>query len=175
MNTTLVKTFKKLDTKITMIEKYFAGFGLLIITALVLLGVILRTIFDFSFNWLEEMCQYIMVWIVCIGCVLSVKNNEHVGVDVIFSIIPKKFHTAYNTFLAVICVIFLLFFNKYSIDLLLKVYNTGQRSIAMSWFQMYFLYLGFVIGNVLLLYEYIKSLINLLNKLFKREKAEGIS
>ena len=86
MNTTLVKTFKKLDTKITMIEKYFAGFGLLIITALVLLGVILRTIFDFSFNWLEEMCQYIMVWIVCIGCVLSVKNNEHVGVDVIFSI-----------------------------------------------------------------------------------------
>lgn len=172
---TLVKTLKKLDTIITMIEKYFAGFGLLVITALVLLGVILRTFFSFSFNWLEEICQYIMVWIVCIGCVLSVKNNEHVGVDVIFSIIPKRFHTAYSTFLAVISVIFLFFFNKFSIDLLAKVYNTGQRSIAMPWFQMYFLYVGFVIGNVLLLYEYIKSSIRLLNQLFKGKKTEEVS
>lgn len=166
----IVKGFKKFDSSLELVEKWFSGIGFLLITALVLAGVFLRTIFSFTFPWLEEFCQYLMVWIVCIGCVLSVKNNEHVGVDVIFSVLPKKFLKVYRTIIAIVCAAFLVFFTQFSLDLMLKVQKTGQASISMPWLQMYILYVGLVVGNVLLVYEYIKLFINLVKDLITGEK-----
>ena len=167
-----MKIFKRIDAMLEAIEKYFSGVSLFTITALILLGVFLRTFFHFGFSWLEELCQYIMVWIVCIGCVLSVRGNEHINVDVIFSVLPKKFHSTYRTILAFVCAVFLIFFARYSLDLMLRVKKTGQVSVAMPWLQMYVLYIGIVLGSVLLLYEYIKLFIRLLRDIYTR-KQEG--
>jgi len=169
------KVLKKIDASLEVFEKWFSGIGLLIITALVLLGVFLRTVFSFTFTWLEEICQYLMVWIACIGCVLSVKKDEHVGVDVIFSVMPKKFHSRYKMVLTFINAAFIVFFTRFSIDLMLKVQKTGQTSVSMPWLQMYVLYLGVVIGNVLLLYEYIKLFIKRFKDLFTGKKKSNIS
>ncbi len=171
----IVKGFKKFDSSLEKIEKWFSGMGFLIITILVLAGVVLRGVFSFTFPWLEEFCQYLMVWIVCIGCVLSVKNNEHVGVDVIFSVLPKKSLKIYRAILALVCTIFLIFFTQFSIDLLLKVKKTGQTSISMPWLQMYILYVGLVVGNILLIYEYIKLFIGLVKEFFKGDKEGKIT
>jgi len=169
------KVLKKIDASLEVFEKWFSGIGLLIITALVLLGVFLRTFFSFTFTWLEEICQYLMVWIACIGCVLSVKKDEHVGVDVIFSVMPKKFHPKYKMVLTFINAAFIVFFTRFSIDLMLKVQKTGQTSVSMPWLQMYVLYLGVVVGNVLLLYEYIKLFIKRFKDLFTEEKKSNVS
>jgi len=169
------KVLKKIDASLEVFEKWFSGIGLLIITALVLLGVFLRTFFSFTFTWLEEICQYLMVWIACIGCVLSVKKDEHVGVDVIFSVMPKKFHPRYKMVLTLINAAFIVFFTRFSIDLMLRVQKTGQTSVSMPWLQMYVLYLGVVIGNVLLLYEYIKLFIKRFKDLFTEEKKSNVS
>ena len=157
----IVKAFKKFDRYLENFEKWFSGIGLLLITLLVLTGVFLRTFFSFTFIWLEEFCQYLMVWIVCFGSVLSVKNHEHVGVDVVFSVLPKKFLKIYRAVLALVATVFLWFFTQFSIDLVLRVKKTGQTSISMPWFKMYFLYIGLVIGSILLIYEYAKSFIRL--------------
>ena len=166
----IVKGLKKFDSSLELFEKWFSGIGFLLITVLVLAGVFLRTIFSFTFPWLEEFCQYLMVWIVCVGCVLSVKNNEHVGVDVIFSVLPKKFLKVYRAFLAIVCAVFLVFFTQFSINLMLKVQKTGQTSISMPWLQMYVLYVGLVVGNILLIYEYIKLFIVLVKDLIVGKK-----
>ena len=170
-----INKLEKIDLFIRDTEKWMSAIGLLLITLLILAGVFLRTVFSFSFNWLEEFCQYLMVWIVCLGAILSVKNNEHVGVDVIFSIIPKKYHLAYRVILATICVLFLLYFTKYSIDITQRVQSTGQVSIAMPWLQMYILYFGFVVGNILLLYEYVKLLVKLTTQIVSGRKNNDIS
>lgn len=164
----IFSTYKKIDKSLETSKKWIVGIGILLITILILLGVLLRTFFNFSFSWLEEICQYLMVWIICISCSLSVRNDEHVGVDIIFSILPKKYHSAYKFILTVICSIFMFFFTRYTIDIMVKVQKTNQTSVSMPWLKMYLLHLGVVIGNVLMFYEYIKAVFqyigNFLNK-----------
>jgi TRAP-type C4-dicarboxylate transport system permease small subunit len=165
---------KKVDTFLETFEKKICGMGLFIITGLAISGVLLRTFFSFTFSWLEELSQYFMVWIVFLGSALSVKNNEHVSVNAVFSFLPEKYHNFYRAILSFICIVFYIFFIRYSIDLMLRVQQTGQTSPSVPWLQMYVLYVGVVLGNILILYEYIKFFVNLIKDIFAEKYKEKI-
>ncbi len=152
----ITSIFKGIDNVLSHFERAFCGIGILIITALILMAVICRSFFGFSFSWLEELCQYLMVWITCIGGVISVANNEHVGVDLLFNFLPGKLHKHYRIVLAFASSIFLAYFTKISWDMVLMIKSTGQTSISMLWLQMYWIYIAVFLGCGLMAIEYIK-------------------
>jgi TRAP-type C4-dicarboxylate transport system permease small subunit len=48
---------------------------------MVVVQVVLRYLFNFSFVWSEELIRYLMIWMVMIGSALVQARNEHVRID----------------------------------------------------------------------------------------------
>jgi len=147
---------KRIDAYLTAFEKGFVGAGILVTTVLVFSMVITRYFFDFTFAWLEEMTENITLWVVFIGAAVCVKKNEHVSVDIIFHIIPKRCVQALLGVLAILSAFFLCYFAYASLVLVRSVKNADQVSISMPWLPMFVVYLAAVLGSSLMILEFIK-------------------
>ena len=72
------------------IEDAVLIFGFVVITALAFLQVVLRTGFKMSYPWLEEIIRYIYIWLCWIGVSLAERRGEHIRLDFIVNMLPKK-------------------------------------------------------------------------------------
>ena len=68
------KHFSTLQTRI-------CSFLLAFMCLMVVVQVVLRYVFNFSFVWSEEVIRYLMIWMVLIGSALVQDKNEHVRID----------------------------------------------------------------------------------------------
>lgn len=150
------KTLIKVDRAVDLFENLFCGLGTLLITGMITVAIVARFCFGHAFPWLEELAQYIMVWIVCLGGILCTKDNDHVSVDVVFSLMPKRFHHFYKIILKIVSIVFLAIFSFYAWRTVVMIKKNGQFSVTMPWFKMYWLYVGVLVGTVLMCYEFIK-------------------
>ena len=150
------RVFLRIDGWMVKFEENFCGCGIILVTGMITLAVVARFFFRHTFSWLEELTQYIMVWIVCMGGVLCVAHDEHVGVDLVFTFLPKKLHASYKLVLMIVSTIFLAIFSYYTAKAIVMVKKNGQFSISMPWLKMYWLYVGVMLGTVLMCYEYVK-------------------
>ena len=157
MNKTYEK-YKAFDKAFKKFELTFCALSILFVTFLVTLGIVLKNFFGFSFPWTEELCQYIMVWVACIGGGISVEKHEHVSVDIIYNMLPQKLHSYYRMILAVIATVFLAAFAYFSYLEVVSIKATARTSVTMPWFQMWWMYLGTMMGCGLMALEYFKTI-----------------
>lgn len=74
MMSRLAKGFESMQTKL-------CSFMLAFMCLMVVVQVLLRYVFNFSFVWSEELIRYLMIWMVMIGSALVQNKNEHVRID----------------------------------------------------------------------------------------------
>ncbi|MCR9238974.1 MAG: TRAP transporter small permease [Alphaproteobacteria bacterium] len=110
------------------IESYICRTLLVIFVCLLFLQVIVRTLFSFSFSWVEELSIYMFVWFVFFGASYAAKMGAHNRVTFQFKFLPDgtiKYIEAFAD-------IFWLFFNVYfvylSIDFIFNKMNRFQSS-----------------------------------------------
>jgi len=147
---------KKVDQYLTSIENGFVGIGIMVTTILVFSAVITRYFFDFSPPWIEELTEHITLWIVFVGAALCIKKTEHVNVDIIFHIVPKRAGQILMGILSILSGIFLGYFGYAAYELIASTSATGQVSISMDWLPMYVVYLSALVGSLLMLLEFFK-------------------
>ncbi len=151
-----MNAIKKLDQYLTATEKGFVGIGIMMTTVLVFLTVITRYFFDFTPPWIEELTTYITLWIVFVGSALCVKKTEHVNVDIVFHMIPKRSGQILLGILSILSGIFIGFFGWASCALVGSVKATHQVSTSMDWLPMYVVYLAAIVGSLLMVLEFFK-------------------
>ncbi|MFS0824633.1 TRAP transporter small permease [Bacillus sp. 1P02SD] len=66
------------------------SFSLASMAILVFGNVILRYIFNSGITWSEEMSRFLFVWLVFLGAIACLKDNMHLGVDVVVNALPLK-------------------------------------------------------------------------------------
>lgn len=148
--------FEKIDGFVHQAEKYLVGIGTLVITLMVFFGVITRYLMNFSFSWMEEALQYLMLWIAAMAAALIVRTQEHVSVDIINFIVPKRHHNRMRAVINIASGIFMCYFNYITFTLVLNVYQNNQVSVSMTWLPMYTVYLGALIAFILMMLEFFK-------------------
>ena len=163
----LSRKFEIFDRALKKVELSFCAVSILFVTFLIAAGILLKNFFNFSFPWTEELCQYIMVWVACIGGVISVERHEHVSVDIIYNILPKKLHPYYRIVLALISTVFLGIFCYYSYLEVVSIKVTQRPSVTMPWFQMWWMHIATMVGCGLMALEYFKTIFSL----FRQGKA----
>lgn len=151
-----MKILKKLDQYLTSIEKGFVGVGIIVTTILVFSAVITRYFFGFSPPWIEELTEYITLWIVFVGAALCIKKAEHVNVDIIFHIIPQRYGQNLMGILSILSGVFLVYFGSASYALIASTKATQQVSISMDWLPMFVVYLSALVGSLLMILEFFK-------------------
>lgn len=57
---------------------------------LVFANVVLRYAFNSGITWSSEMSRYLFVWLVFLGAIAAMKDNMHLNMDVVTSILPRR-------------------------------------------------------------------------------------
>lgn len=63
---------------------------LAIMCILVFGNVVLRYAFNSGITWSEEMARFMFVWMIFLGAIPALKNNEHLGVDMFTKKLPVR-------------------------------------------------------------------------------------
>lgn len=75
---------------------------LAVLVLLTFLGVIWRYAFNAPFTWLEEIQLACMVWIVFAGAGAAFRTGNHVAIEMIVDLMPKKAQKLMNIFISAV-------------------------------------------------------------------------
>lgn len=141
----------RMIVKVMIIALFAAGVGV------TFAGVIARYFLNNSIIWAEEFSRYTFNWVIMLACSLAVSSNSHMYIDIIYRVIPKKFHKFYQAVVDGLVLIFLAFMIYESITL---VKGAGVQISAAMRIPMRYVYCGMPLGFSLMLIFGIERLVN---------------
>lgn len=65
-------------------------FCLAAMSILVFTNVVLRYVFNSGITWSEEMARFLFIWMTFLGGIAALKDNEHLGVDILIKKLPRR-------------------------------------------------------------------------------------
>lgn len=120
---------KKFLDKYNYLEERFLVFSLGVTVLLVFFQIIMRTLFNASLSWSEELSRYIFIWQIWLGTSVAFSKREHIKVDLIFSIFKsKRSHKIINFIVSLIW----LSFNVFLVYQGIKLLNSMNARNALS-------------------------------------------
>lgn len=114
------------------IESYLCRTLLAIFVCLLFLQVIVRTLFDFSFSWIEELSVYMFVWFVFFGASYAAKMGAHNRVTFQFKFLPDGAIKYIEAFADLFWLAFNVYFVYLAIDFIFNKMNKFQSSQTMG-------------------------------------------
>ncbi|KKK36805.1 C4-dicarboxylate ABC transporter permease [Mesobacillus campisalis] len=112
-----------LKTAANILNKFLNGtiaLSLAFMSLLVFGNVILRYAFNSGITWSEEMSRFLFVWMVFLGAIAALKDNMHLGVDIVTNALPPKLRKIAYVIsnLLVLYVLYLLLVGSWKMTLL---------------------------------------------------------
>lgn len=118
----------KLNTAIL----YFAGAGLVAMTAIVAWQVFCRYVLNDSPSWTESGAVILMSWFIFLGAAVGVRENNHMGFDVLLYVLPP----AAKKWLRMVSDIFIFAYGLamiwYGSNLVTLTWNTTLPALGIS-------------------------------------------
>lgn len=110
------------------IESYICRTLLAIFVCLLFLQVVVRTLFSFSFSWVEELSIYMFVWFVFFGASYAAKMGAHNRVTFQFKFLPPGYIKYIEAFADLFWLAFNIIFVYLSVDFIFNKMNRFQSS-----------------------------------------------
>lgn len=114
------------------IESYLCRTLLAIFVCLLFLQVIVRTLFSFSFSWVEELSIYMFVWFVFFGASYAAKMGAHNRVTFQFKFLPAGAIKYIEAFADIFWLVFNVYFVYLALDFIFNKMNRFQSSQTMG-------------------------------------------
>ena len=150
------------------IEELITSILIVIILSLVFLQVLTRSVFTFSFYWLEELVGFLFVYLSIIGASLALRYDDHSSIDLLTRKLNTKGKAICNLIGIVIVIVVLVAYIWGGIIGTQLVSIRTSASLNISWA---YIYMAFPLGMALILEQFIrmflkavKELINLDNR-----------
>ena len=118
--------------KFDNIESYICRTLLAVFVCLLFLQVVVRTLFSFSFSWVEELSIYMFVWFVFFGASYAAKMGAHNRVTFQFKFLPPRVIKYIEAFADLFWIFFNVVFVSLAIDFIFNKMNKFQSSQTMG-------------------------------------------
>jgi TRAP-type C4-dicarboxylate transport system permease small subunit len=145
---------------ITDLAVWIGGIFSVIMTLIVVYAVLARYLFKRPIGWSEEIAVYLMVWVVFLGAAYTLKENAHIGVDILISRLsasPKKGVLIFHYLMGI--VLMSILFLK-GVDMVAFTLQMNSHSIAIE-FPLVIPHLAVPVGAAILVLQLIGKLISL--------------
>ncbi len=126
---------------------YVAGVGLVVMTAIVFWQVFLRYVLNHSNAWTELTAIMIMSWFIFLGAAVGVRENYHLGFDVLLYVLPDGSKKILRTISDIVVLSFAAGMIWYGIALMRLQWAEVMPSLGISGA---FRYLPLTAGGVLI-------------------------
>ncbi len=148
-----------LGKSLDRIEDFFAFLGgILLVVAVfsVAFQIIARYFFGLSFIWINEVNEYILLYVPFLGAAWLLRHNGHVTVDLIVRVLPPRIKKASNILVAVLGGIVSAVLVWYGTLVTLEAYTRGTVSTTATQIPQVYLLVIIPVGSLLLLLEFIR-------------------
>jgi TRAP-type C4-dicarboxylate transport system permease small subunit len=126
---------------------YIAGVGLVAMTLIVFWQVFVRFVLNWGQAWTELSSIMIMSWFIFLGAAVGVRENYHLGFDVLLYVLPKGSKKILRTISDVFVLAFAIGMVVYGSDLMRLQWAERLPGLGISGA---FRYLPVVVGGVLI-------------------------
>jgi TRAP-type C4-dicarboxylate transport system permease small subunit len=126
---------------------YVAGAGLVAMSVIVLWQVFVRFVLNWGQAWTELSAILIMSWFIFLGAAVGVRENYHLGFDVLLYVLPEGSKKLLRTISDVVVLAFAVGMIVYGIDLMRLQWNERMPALGLSGSLRY---LPLVAGGVLI-------------------------
>ena len=109
-----MRALRKIYDVFTKVERYCLFAIVFFATVAVVVNVIGRKFFGFSFNWLEELNRYILIICTFVGSAIATTQGLHPRMDMVVSLFKGRKNTVYEIVSAVILTVFLALMTFYA-------------------------------------------------------------
>ena len=150
---------KKVLQILNKIEENSASSLLIITSLLVFVQVILRKGFNYSISWSEEVSRMMIAWFIFIGSNMAVKENAHVSMDVLASILTGRVKIVIEIMVNIVNIIFCIVMINAGIGMIKSAIEIGSMATSVR-IPLYIPYASVPVGISLMLLRYIVILIN---------------
>ncbi|MBU5436791.1 TRAP transporter small permease [Tissierella sp. MSJ-40] len=157
---------KKIFQVLNKVEDAVASSLLIITSLLVFVQVILRYKFNYSISWSEEVSRMMIAWFIFIGSSMAVKDNAHVNMDALFSIISGRAKILVGMIVDIINIIFCIIIIIAGINMLKNAMAIGSMATSVK-VPLYIPYASVPVGVFLMLIRYIINFKNKFNDLIR--------
>ena len=82
---TLIRQMQNIGDTLDKISSSFAAMTFFVMSILVIMQVISRCFFNYSFQWAEEMARYLFIWSTMLAAACAIRTQMHIGVDILVS------------------------------------------------------------------------------------------
>ena len=131
---------------------------LAVLIVLTFLGVVWRYIFNNPFTWLEEVQTSCMVWIVFAAAGAAFRTGNHVAIEMIVDMMPKKIQKIMEWVISVIVVVVIGYLFVQSIGFI-QVFVKSGRSTSMLKIPFSLIYGIAIVSYVDMIISYFYSMI----------------
>ncbi|MDO5715531.1 MAG: TRAP transporter small permease [Tissierellia bacterium] len=81
---------RRILEKYNIFEERILVISLVLNVLIVFLQIIMRSIFNMSISWSEELSRYIFIWQIWLGVSIAYNYDQHLKVDLIYNIFHSK-------------------------------------------------------------------------------------
>ncbi|MDD5008809.1 MAG: TRAP transporter small permease [Syntrophorhabdaceae bacterium] len=156
----MVRLLERVIDRVTGFAAVIGGVFTGIMTLIVGYAVIARYIFNRPIGWSEEISVYLMVWAVFLGAAYTLKEDAHIGVDILISKAPARIRRALLLFHYLVGILFMSILFYHGIDMVALTLKMGSRSLAID-FPLVLSHLAVPVGSGILILQLINKLISL--------------
>ena len=127
----IFRIFKYLET----VQTSICILMLIFMSLLVVVQVLSRYLFNYSFVWAEELVRYLMIWMVMIGAALVQSKNEHIRIDFFTMLAGPRGRRIMETIFRLFTLLFLtiLVFKGIKIASFNRLFESSGLRITMFW------------------------------------------
>jgi len=139
------------------VEELFIGVLLLAITGVIFLNVVMRYGFNSTLSWAEEFARYGVIWVTFIGASVCVARHLHIAIDVWGHKLSERTNRYWSIAVSAFCSVASVVFCWYSLQLVAKALQTGQKAIALG-LPMWCVYGSMSLGSALMAVRFLVTI-----------------
>lgn len=155
-----IAAFSKFNRHVCRISLWLAGLALVTMTAIVFAQVYVRYVMNSSLPWVEPAAILLMSWFIFLGSAVGVRENFHMGFDILIHFVPDRVGRALRAISDVAVLAFSVGMVVYGWQLMARTWDSSIPIIRLPGG---FAYLPLFVGGVLMV---LFMLEHLLNRLF---------
>ena len=123
---------KKLIFGYDKLEEYMLCASLVLTTLIIFAQIIMRSVFNNSLTWSEELTRYIFIWQIWLGVSIAQKEKQHIKVELLFNFFKgERFRAAIDIVATLILIAFNIFLVVNGSELVRQMYVRNNVSGAM--------------------------------------------
>lgn len=145
---------KKIDKGISYAENAMLIFGILSATFVLFINVLMRYFLKSGLVWAEEYARFAIIWIVCGGCGVAVRDDSHMKITAIPDAIKNvRVRNAIFLFVNVVCLAFSVLVLTAGVRLISSMIANNQLSPAME-IPLWWIYLSLPVGGGIMVFRF---------------------